>query len=93
MRLQDLSQNTGDLVFFDIQIDERKSYEFIKAIPHKTFVIFISDFFSTAIKAFKPHTIISPKLHRFKEAVNMARAYSKVEKRENSNTQDDYFVI
>lgn len=88
-----MSENTVDLVFFNIQIDEANGYEFIKAIPRKTFVIFISEFSSTAIRAYKPDTLISPKPHRFKEAVDMARAYCKVEKKENSNIQNDYFVM
>lgn len=73
-----ISENTVDLVFLDIQIDETISYGFIKTIPYKTFVIFISDFSSTAIIGSKTDAIISSKSARFKKGVDMARAYSRV---------------
>ena len=88
-----ISRNAVDLVFFDIQIDETKNYEFIKAIPHKMFVIFISEFYSTAIRQCKSDAIISSKSVRFQKGIEMAKAYFKGVKKGNSNITDDYFVI
>lgn len=88
-----MSENTVDLVFFDIQTDETKGYGFIQVIPRKTFVIFISDFFSTAIQTYKPDVIISSKSVRFQKGVDMARTYSSIVEKENSTIADDYFVI
>jgi DNA-binding LytR/AlgR family response regulator len=88
-----ISEHTVDLVFFDIQIDETNGYEFIKVIPHKTFVIFISEISSTAIRTYKTDVIVSLKSARFQKGIDLARKYFKVEKKENSNIADDYFVI
>jgi len=87
-----MSENIVDLVFFDIQIDETRGYEFIKVIPHKTFVIFISGFSSTAIKTYQPDAINGSK-SRFQKGIYLAKNYSKRMKKENSNIADDYFVI
>lgn len=92
--LRFMSKNTMDLVlFFDIQIDETRNYKFIKAIPCRTFVIFISEFSSTAIRAYKPDVAISSKSVQFQKGVDMARIFSRLVKKENSNSSGDYFVI
>lgn len=88
-----ISGNTVDLVFLDIQIDETKGYEFIKAIPRKTFVIFISEISSTAIKTYKSDAFVGLKSARFQKGIDLARKYFKVVKNEKSNITDDYFVI
>lgn len=88
-----MSENTVDLVFFEIRIDETRGYEFIKAIPRKTFMIFISEFSSTAIRTYKPNAVISQKTVRFQKGIDLAKNYFKLIKKENSNIADDYFVI
>lgn len=79
-----MTKNAVDLVFFDNQMDETKSYRFIKTIPGKTFVIFISELSSTTISSIS---------FRFQKGVDMARTYSGIVGKENSNISGDYFVI
>lgn len=89
-----ISKQTVDLVILGIEIDETKSYEFIKAIPYQTFVIFIYEFPCAEIRGtLAPNAFWVPKLLQFQTGIDLARAYSKVEKKENSNIIDNYFVI
>lgn len=88
-----MCRNTVDVVFFDIQTDETRGYEFIKTIPRKTFVIFISEFSSAVIRVYKNDVAIGAKLARFQKGIDMARAYSSLAKNENGNITGDYFVM
>lgn len=88
-----MSKNTVDVVFLDIQADETKGYRFVKAIPQKTFVIFISGFSSNVILADKPDIAVNSKLVRFQQGVDKARTYYNALKKGSINIADDYFVI
>lgn len=88
-----MAKNNVDIVFLDVQADETKGYQFVKAIPRKTFVIFISGFSSAAIPAHKPGIAMSSKSVRFHQGVGKARTYCQAVRRGDLNIADDYFVI
>lgn len=89
-----MSKHSIDLIILGIRIDETKSYEFVRSIPHQTFVIFISEFpYNSVRETYAPNSILSSKLVQFQTGIDLARAYSKVEKKENLNIADNYFVI
>lgn len=89
-----MSKHSIDLIILGIGIDQTKNYEFVRAIPHQTFVIFIYEFPYNAVRgAYIHNAILSSKLVQFQTGIDLARAYCKVEKKENSNIADNYFVI
>ncbi|MCF3107188.1 hypothetical protein LL912_00170 [Niabella sp. CC-SYL272] len=88
-----LSKNTVDLVFLNIQMDASKSYRFIRTIPRETFVIFISVFPAAAVATYRPDAAVASKSARFQKGVDMARIYSGMAGKGNSNIADDYFVL
>ncbi len=88
-----MSENTVDLIFFDLQIDETSSYEFIKAIPFKTFVIFIPQFYSPENRKYNAHAIDSQNVLQFQEGIEIAKAYFNAMKEDNSNIANGYFVM
>lgn len=88
-----MAKNDVDIVFLDIQTDKTKGYQFVKAIPPKTFVIFISGFPSAAIPAYKPGIVMSSKSVRFQQGISKARIYYQAVRRGDLNIADDYFVI
>lgn len=69
-----------DLIFFDIQISDSGSLEFLNAIPKNVFVIFIS-FFRFKNSKFDL-------TNQFQKSLNQAMIYSA-----NPHKTDDYFVI
>lgn len=88
-----ISENKIDLVFLDIHTDETNSYEFVKAIPRKTFLIYIPDLSPTISRKNKYNVIDNLKLERFQIGIDMAKDYSIALKKGNLNITGDYFVI
>ncbi|WP_312075041.1 response regulator [Chryseobacterium sp.] len=75
-----LYKHKVDLIFFDIQISDSGSLEFLNAVPKDVFVIFIS------FLRFKNSKFDLS--NQFQKSLNQAMMYSV-----NPHKTDDYFVI
>ncbi|WP_343658052.1 hypothetical protein [Chryseobacterium sp.] len=82
-----------DILFFDIQMYDFGSIEFIYTIPEDTFVIFVPQpdpFINSAINE-KPFSNLIMK--RFKKGLDEARFFLSLGKKEKYNRSSDYFII
>lgn len=85
-------ENTIDLIFFDLEIDDENYYNFIKSIPQKTFVIFV--YGSSSIITINDHLNINRRFKKFEKAINKARVYHNYcSKINHTITQENYFLI
>ncbi|MFB6456927.1 hypothetical protein ACE38W_16770 [Chitinophaga sp. Hz27] len=82
-----------DIVFVDIQADETQGYTFVKEIPYETFVIFIAAYYSSEIGVSFSDISFDARNGRFQKGVDMARVYSNILKKDNSNISEGYFVL
>lgn len=93
-----LNRHKIELVFFDFQMHEPNCLEFIKNIPHNTFVVFVSELsFLISKKSNFEETEDSLASKRFQKAVNNAKSHSKRWNRKMTKKRktytEDYFMF
>lgn len=89
-----MKNNSVDVMFFDVQMCDFNSIEFVQTIPDITFVIYIPEFSVFAnVEIESEHLSDSTIAKRFKKSVDEARFFQDLIKKENPNISDDYFVI
>lgn len=88
-----MKNNLVDVMFFDIQMCDFNSIEFIQSIPEKTFVIYIPEFSVYAKNVDREQLSDSMIVKRFQKSVIEARLFVNLIKREKPSIADDYFVI
>ena len=88
-----MKNNCVDVMFFDVQMCDFDSIEFIQTIPDRTFVIYIPEFSLYANDVNNEQLSDSTTVKRFQKSVNEARLFHDIIKKENPNINDDYFVI
>lgn len=84
-----------DILFFDIQMYDLSSIEFIYTIPEDTFVIFVpqSDPFINMDGTVNEKPLSNLTAKRFKEGIHEAKIFLSLSKKEKNNTPHNYFVI
>lgn len=88
-----MKNNLVNVMFFDIQMCDFNSIEFIQSIPKKTFVIYIPEFSVYAKDVDREQLSDSTIVKRFQKSVIEARLFVNLIKREKPSIADDYFVI
>lgn len=88
-----MKSNSVDVMFFDVQMCDFDSIEFVQNIPEKTFVIYIPEFSVYANDVDKQELSNFTIVKRFQESVEEARLFLDLIKKENPNITADYFVI
>ena len=89
-----MKNNCVDVMFFDVQMCDFDSIEFVQTIPHRTFVIYIPEFSVFAnVEVGSEQLSDSTIRKRFQKSVDEARLFHDLMKKETPNITDDYFVI
>lgn len=88
-----MKENCVDVIFFDVQMCDFDSIEFVQTIPEKTFFIYIPEFSIDANDVDRVKVSDSMIAKRFQKSVEEARFFQTLIQKENPNFSDDYFVI
>lgn len=91
-----MSDNCIDVLFFDIQMCDFDSIEFIYSIPENTFIIYVPEadsFINTYKTINKKDFSDSMIVKRFKQGVDEAHVFLNLIKKETPDISDNYFII
>jgi len=90
-----MAEHRIDILFFDIQMYDFDSIEFIYPISEDTFVIFIPqpDPFISMDGTVNEKPFSNLMMKRFKEGIDAGRFFLSLNKKEKYNAPYDYFII
>lgn len=90
-----MAEHCVDILFFDIQMYDFDSIEFIYTIPEDTFVIFVpqSDSFISMDGTVREKPFSDLMMKRFREGIDEACFFLSVNEKEKYSATHDYFII